>query len=557
MKRVAIYARMSLEKQSSDSTSDQIARCRDFADQRGWQVVEELIFTDKAVSGGTRYNRPDLLELVDRVLEWDVLLCYDFTRLARNSEDLGWIRNKLRVSRRIAYAVDTGLDIFNVGAKVMGVLGEEYLEKLRHDTRRGLQGQFERGFWTGGTVYGYTSEPDYSSGKKNNRREPVPDGYRLKIDEDQAAVIRRIFVDYIAGQSGKAIAKALNREHVAPPKKRQHRGGSWAPTAIRAMLLNPLYMGKPVWGKTETYKDHETGIRKRYSRPEEEWIRRDDPSLAIVEPVVWERAQEVRTAKSRSTARDSSGRITSNHQGGRRKSKNLLAGWLQCDECGSAFNALYRKTWGCGHRYNRGITTCENDLLIPQAELESRVLGGLERQFLTPENVDYVAQQAVRIVQEERSDDRTRSDEQRLFELGSEIDNLIELAATQGTNDRVALAIGDREREVAEIKSRLARRKAPLGSEALASRVRRTLGDLGNMFRSSPEDARKALGALFGDNRLRVKPDPERGFSVFGDALLCFGGTGDRTRTCTSSRTVAPKATASTSFATPAINLAT
>ena len=45
--------------------------------------------------------------------------------------------------------------------------------------------------------------------------------------------------------------------------------------------------------------------------------------------------------------------------------------------------------------------------------------------------------------------------------------------------------------EVAEIKSRLARRKAPLGSEALATRVRRTLTDLGNMFRSGPEDAKK------------------------------------------------------------------
>ena len=98
----------------------------------------------------------------------------------------------------------------------------------------------------------------------------------------------------------------------------------------------------------------------------------------------------------------------------------------------------------------------------------------------------------------------------------------------------MALAIGDREGEVAEIKSRLARRKAPLGSEALASRVRRTLSDLGNMFRSSPEDARTALGALLGENRLRVKKDSENGFSVFGEGVLCFGGAGDRTRTCTS-----------------------
>jgi hypothetical protein len=42
-----------------------------------------------------------------------------------------------------------------------------------------------------------------------------------------------------------------------------------------------------------------------------------------------------------------------------------------------------------------------------------RVLGGLEREFLTPENVDYVVEQAMRIVREERSDDRTRSDERR------------------------------------------------------------------------------------------------------------------------------------------------
>ena len=155
--------------------------------------------------------------------------------------------------------------------------------------------------------------------------------------------------------------------------------------------------------------------------------------------------------------------------------------------------------------------------------------------------MDYVVQQAVRIVQEERSDDRTRSDEHRLGGLESEIDNLIELAATQGTNDRVALAIGDREREVAEIKSRLARRKAPLGSEALASRVRRTLSDLGNMFRSSPEDARKALGALLGETRLRVRKDPEQGFSVFGDAVLCFGGAGDRTQPKHSSALLLPK----------------
>ena len=70
------------------------------------------------------------------------------------------------------------------------------------------------------------------------------------------------------------------------------------------MLLNPQYKGEPVWGKTETYKDHETGIRRRYERPEEDWIRRSEPDQVIVDPAEWERTQAVRASKSRSTRRD-------------------------------------------------------------------------------------------------------------------------------------------------------------------------------------------------------------------------------------------------------------
>ncbi len=139
--RVAIYARMSTDKQSADSPADQIAQCREFAQVRDWRVVESLVVTDAGISGASRHNRPRLLDLIDRIDEWDVLLCFDFSRLARDSEDLGWIRNRLRVHKRKAFETSTGLDVFNVGSKVMGVLNEEYLVKLRADTRRGMRGR--------------------------------------------------------------------------------------------------------------------------------------------------------------------------------------------------------------------------------------------------------------------------------------------------------------------------------------------------------------------------------------------------------------------------------
>ena len=70
--RAAIYARMSTDKQSDTSPADQIARCREFAERRGWHVVDELVMVDAGISGASRYDRPGLLSIMDRIEEWDV-----------------------------------------------------------------------------------------------------------------------------------------------------------------------------------------------------------------------------------------------------------------------------------------------------------------------------------------------------------------------------------------------------------------------------------------------------------------------------------------------------
>ena len=98
--------------------------------------MNDLVVKEAGISGASRHNRPGLLQLMDRIDEWQVLLTWDSSRLARNGEDLGWIRNRLRSHRRTAYEVSSGLDLDNVGSKVLGVLNEEYLAKLRLDTHR-------------------------------------------------------------------------------------------------------------------------------------------------------------------------------------------------------------------------------------------------------------------------------------------------------------------------------------------------------------------------------------------------------------------------------------
>ncbi len=56
--RAAIYARYSSDLQRPASIEDQVRRCREYAEARGWQVAAEHIYTDEAISGAIAKARP-------------------------------------------------------------------------------------------------------------------------------------------------------------------------------------------------------------------------------------------------------------------------------------------------------------------------------------------------------------------------------------------------------------------------------------------------------------------------------------------------------------------
>lgn len=66
-----------------------------------------------------------------------------------------------------------------------------------------------------------------------------------QVNDAQAAVVRRIFTLCAEGYGFTRIAKALNADAVPPPR---HASG-WAPTAVREILLRPLYRGEVIWNR--------------------------------------------------------------------------------------------------------------------------------------------------------------------------------------------------------------------------------------------------------------------------------------------------------------------
>ena len=92
MKRAAIYARFSSEKQNDRSCRDQIDLCRAWAERESMIVVAE--YSDEAVSGASTVNRLGLGRLMrdSREKAFDVVLCEALDRLCRDQADLATIR---------------------------------------------------------------------------------------------------------------------------------------------------------------------------------------------------------------------------------------------------------------------------------------------------------------------------------------------------------------------------------------------------------------------------------------------------------------------------------
>jgi site-specific DNA recombinase len=148
---------------------------------------------------------------------------------------------------------------------------------LKKNTLRGQIGQKERRFFVGEKPFGYRSVP-VGEMRMDRKGRPRPEGYTMEIEPKEAAVVLRIFTSYAEGMPLTKIVKTLNGENV-PGAIRSAKG--WSPATISRILHNEKYAGRWIWNRTENRRDPKTGRRRRFEKPESEWIVREDEQLRI------------------------------------------------------------------------------------------------------------------------------------------------------------------------------------------------------------------------------------------------------------------------------------
>ena len=540
MMRVALYARYSSDNQRDASIEDQLRVCRDRAEREQWTVV--AIYKDAAISGSSVTLRPGIQSLLQDAQrgQFNLVLAEAMDRISRDQADIATLFKHLRFADvPIVTLAEGEITELHVGLK--GTMNALFLKDLAAKTHRGLRGRVEEGKSGGGLCYGYRVAK-----RLDDQGDPIR-GDR-EIDEAQADVIRRVFRDFAAGIGPRTIAKTLNDEGIAGPE-----GNLWNDTTIRGhakrgagLINNELYVGRLVWNRQRYVKDPSSGRRVSRLNPESEWLVTKVPALRIVDDALWQ-AVKIRQAEISDKYVNVIDAVREHHANNRlngaRRPKSLLSGLIFCGCCGGPYSLRGSDRFACSAHVTNG--SCANGRTIPRAELERRVLAGLEERMMAPD----VAATAMRAYAEEtnRLNRARRSNgnawraelENTERELEKAVDAILAGIPPLKLKERIERL----EARKAELTSLLADAPddapdlLPTASQIYAKKVARLTEAL-----NRPEDRAEAAEALREHiQKIVLRPDPNRGeidATLHGDLGIILGwiaqqadGTATKTNT--------------------------
>jgi site-specific DNA recombinase len=512
--RCAIYARYSSDLQRPSSIEDQIRRCRDFGAGQDWVVLESYVRSDKAISGAALAGRDALQSLVEdarrKPRPYDCLLLEATSRLGRNLSDEVKLFDTLKFLGIAVISVTQGIDSRQKNARPLmamhSMMDEQYLIDLGDKVHRGQEGRVLKGLQPGGRCYGYRNVPIEDPSRQGKYGQPAVSGVRLEIQEEEAAVIRRIFQMYADGMSLAAIAKQLNGEGVPspqPPKTRPLR--AWCPSSIREMLRNERYRGVHVWNRTVKQRNPETGRKAGRPRPKSEWVQQEVKDWRIVQEQLWEAVQSRITFVQERFGRSRYGGTMRTEQSRR----YLFSGLLLCGQCGSRLVIVsgwgkrgYAK-YGCpSHRY-KGV--CGNRLTIRQDRLEAQLLGALEERILTPQMLDYALHRFDEALLKRLQEIKKHSTELSTLEeerekLQAQVQHLVDAIADFGHSPSLRAKLVSTEAKLEQVAHRIDADKVTsrrVNTEEVRTFVLENLMGLRTLLRGDVSQAKAALWKHF------------------------------------------------------------
>ena len=309
---IAAYCRVSTDKADQlNSLEAQKEFFSEYTKRTGDTLVR--LYADEGFSGTKIKNRKEFLRMMADAEHglFDMVVVKDISRFARNTVDLLQNVRKLKslgIETQFLTANMTSMGNSEFVLTIFGALAQEESANTSKRVKFGKKMNAEKGR-VPNIVYGYDKT--------------IGDYFNLAINEEEAAVVRQIYEWYIKDGYGAAkISIFLNERGL-----RTKRNCQWSQNGVCRILTNELYTGKIINGKQEV-TDFLTG--QRADKDETEWMVVERPDLRIIEPEVFEQAQQQLAVRTRSNYR------------GMKKYRTDYTGFLMCGDCGRPMSSMSR-----------------------------------------------------------------------------------------------------------------------------------------------------------------------------------------------------------------------
>lgn len=333
--KAAAYCRLSHDDgndSESNSISNQKLIIKNFVKQHpDIEIVDEKV--DDGFTG-INLNRPALEEMLEDIKKGIIncVIVKDLSRFSRNYLEAGNYIEYIFPTLQVRFiAISENYDSLhkntndNLFIALRNLFNDYYSSDISMKTKGSIEAKSRRGEYISPfAVYGYKKD-------KNDKN-------KIKVDNDAAQIVKRIFKDRLNGMSNKKIADMLNQEGILSPSEykkneglnyktcfKQNTYSRWTESTINRILQNQIYIGTLVQLKTIAinYK-----LKKRKNRSEEEQSIIENNHEPIVSKEIFEAVNKVMKCDTRTSP-----------------GKNevyLFSGKLFCSDCGE--NLIRRKS---------------------------------------------------------------------------------------------------------------------------------------------------------------------------------------------------------------------
>lgn len=335
--RVAAYCRVSTDTEDQlHSYRSQVQYYTDLIEKnKEWVMVE--VYADEAITGTQITKREGFQRMISDCMDGkiDMVITKSISRFARNTLDtLRYVR-MLKESNIAIMFEDEKINTLTMDGELLLVIlssvAQQEVENISDNVKKGLKMKMKRGELVGfqGCI-GY----DYDIETKS-----------IKVNPDEAEIVKYIFTRYVEGAGSKIICRELNEMG-----HKTKYGNNWTQSTVIGIVKNEKYKGDILLGKTFTVDP--ISKRRLVNLGEEDQFYIKQHHEAIISEEMFDKAQEILKKRGKS--------YSALHpvEAGKREKFTRQYAFSCMLECGFCESNLSRRTWHGGSQYSKTIWAC-------------------------------------------------------------------------------------------------------------------------------------------------------------------------------------------------------